>query len=143
MAILFTITLAFIPLIGFCWCQDNLVILKLKKLLFYRDHVLVRMLDCENEINHTLARPSRVCANTWEAPVHFATGVGSVILLPNGVVHEKSESAYVYAWEHLDENLKLIQMLSEPEYLCMDEWKKLDHEEKRRLRRTMSRDLSK
>jgi hypothetical protein len=134
--VLFTL-LVLPPIILFFWCSDHLFVLRIKQAWFFKDHVLVRMLDHENKITHTLARASHVYPNAWEAPVYFGTNVGHVILMPGGVVHPESDCYYMYAWQHMDEDLRVQDCLAYDDHPTWESWLAWNHREKMVSRRKL------
>ena len=108
--------------------SDRLWVLRLWKWIWFRDLILIKMMDYENTIYYTLAT-SRV-DGVLIAPVYWSTGVGKVILLPSGIVHPKSHSPHMYAWEYVDINLKVQQALAQEHFMSLTDWAVLDYREK-------------
>lgn len=99
---------------------------------FYPRKHMVRLIDYQNKIYHTLVEPGP--NHTLVGHLYWSIKVGEISLLPNGVVDPNSDCSYVYGWEHVDPDLKLQQQLSWPNHKSLDVWQGLDHQEKWQLR---------
>jgi hypothetical protein len=108
--------------------SDRLWVLRFWKWIWFRNLILIKMMDYENDIYYTLATP-RV-DGVLIAPVYWSVGVGKVILLPSGIVHPKSASPHMYAWEHVDTNLKVQQALAQEHFMSVSDWAALSYAEK-------------
>ena len=108
--------------------SDRLWILRFWKWIWFRNLILIKMLDYENTIYFTLATPR--ADGVLIAPVYWSVGVGKVILLPSGIVHPKSASPHMYAWEHVDTNLKVQQALAQEHFMSVTDWAALSYAEK-------------
>lgn len=67
--------------------------------------------------------------HTGWAHVHWLTGIGSVKLLPCGIVDANSESSYLYIWRYLDKELHIAHALSW-DIPNWQKWQSLSHIEK-------------
>jgi hypothetical protein len=87
----------------------------------------IEVMDLHGNIIRTVACLDQ-CHSGW-AQVFWLSGVGSMRLLNNGVVHPDSESSYLYLWRYLDRELQTEHTLSwnTPDW---HEWQKMDHFEK-------------
>lgn len=99
---------------------------------FYPGRHMVRLIDHQNSIYHTLVEPGP--DHTLVGHIYWSIKVGGVILKPNGVVDTQSDACFVYGWEHVDPDLKLQQKLSWPNHKSLDVWPGLTHREKWDLR---------
>lgn len=64
----------------------------------WRGGKLVWLEDCEGERYLTIATESKYHILT--CPVYPLTGVGQVVLLPNGRVKPRSQSSYITQWRY-------------------------------------------
>lgn len=59
----------------------------------------------------------------------WSVDVGSLLLMPNGVNSPKSDTSYIYFWQHVDHEKQMIMALQWPEFQSIHSYKHMNHRE--------------
>ena len=121
---------------GLIWLSKNCNhpwVLKAWQLISPTDLVLVRTLSFQNKVRYCLVKPNS--DGTLEGWVYRGSKQGKLVLLPQGVVDPECDASFMYVWEHVDKQLKVAHMLSQPHMISWTEWCQMDHLQKLMMRR--------
>ena len=122
--------------VGVIWWSrywNHVWVLRMWQLIWHTDLVLVRTLNFESTMRYCLVKQNS--DGTLEGWLFRGSRQGKLVLLPSGVVDPDCDASYMYAWEHVDKQLKVAHMLSQPRMISWTEWCQMDHLQKLMMRR--------
>jgi hypothetical protein len=108
-------------------------VLRAWQLIWHTDLLLVRTLSFQNKVRYCLVKPNS--DGTLEGWLFRGSRQGKLVLLPQGVVDPDCDASFMYVWEHVDKQLKVAHILSQPDIISWTEWCQMDHLQKIMMRR--------